>query len=249
MFCKMQNKKRHSSSNHDRLLRHIQYAYLLPVLELFLLCTPKTATFIYDVYFYTHMITKVNDTDLKVLGLFTKGYNREYYIREVEKLLKVSSRTAFVTLAKLEKMGILESETRGKIRVYSIRKSGLSMEFFIMAEQYKRILFFGKNPLAREVLGKADGFMQGIVLIFGSYAKGMQKDDSDLDLFIVGKYDGKKIIDAGQKYGLNISIKSYPLAVFEKEIFDDILLREIAKDHIIIKNTDGFVRRAARWTR
>ncbi len=49
------------------------------------------------------MITKVNDIDLKVLTLFTEGYNKEYYIREVEKLLKISSRTALVTLDKLEK--------------------------------------------------------------------------------------------------------------------------------------------------
>ncbi|MBU0471063.1 MAG: hypothetical protein KKF65_00435, partial [Nanoarchaeota archaeon] len=68
--------------------------------------------------FYTHMITKVNDIDLKILSLFTKGYDKYYYIREVEKLLGVSSRTALVTLAKLEKKGILESKTKGKIKIY-----------------------------------------------------------------------------------------------------------------------------------
>ena len=96
------------------------------------------------------MVTKVNDTDLKVLSLFTKGYDKEYYIREVEKLLDVSSRTALVTLAKLEKKGILESQTRGKIKTYAIRKSTLSREFLLLTEQYKRIQFLEENHLIKE---------------------------------------------------------------------------------------------------
>ncbi|PIY59802.1 hypothetical protein COY95_05170, partial [Candidatus Woesearchaeota archaeon CG_4_10_14_0_8_um_filter_47_5] len=85
------------------------------------------------------MVTKVNDIELRILTLFTKGYTKEFYIREVEKLLSVSSRTALVTLDKLEKKGILESSTRGKIKAYSIKKALISKEYFLLAEQYKRI--------------------------------------------------------------------------------------------------------------
>ncbi|HIH37932.1 TPA: hypothetical protein HA245_03255 [Candidatus Woesearchaeota archaeon] len=193
------------------------------------------------------MLTKVNDMDLRILILFTKGYEKEYYIREVEKLLEVSSRTALVTLAKLEKRGILESKTKGKIKTYSIKKSSLSMEFFLLTEQYKKIQFMEKNHLVKEVLEKADEFMQGIVIVFGSYAKGMQKEDSDLDLFIVGTFDEKKIKETGNKYGLDINIKSYPMDIFEKEIHNDILLKEVIDNHILIKDTEGFVRRVAKW--
>ena len=193
------------------------------------------------------MLTKVNDMDLRILILFTKGYEKEYYIREVEKLLEVSSRTALVTLAKLEKKGILESKTKGKIKIYTIKKSSLSREYLLLTEQYKKIQFLEKNHLVKEVLEKADEFMQGIVIIFGSYAKGIQKGDSDLDLFIVGAYDEKMIKEAGHKYGLDINIKSYPLNIFEKEIRDDILLKEVIENHILIKDAEGFVRRVVKW--
>jgi hypothetical protein len=43
------------------------------------------------------------------------------------------------TLAKLEKKGILELEAKGKIKIYSIKKSTLSRDFFLLTEQYKRI--------------------------------------------------------------------------------------------------------------
>ena len=185
--------------------------------------------------------------DLKILSLFTKGYDKEYYIREVEKLLGVSSRTAFVTLAKLEKRSILESKTKGKIKIYSIKKSIISRDYFFLTEQYKKIQLFEKNHLIKEIFEKTEEFMHGIVILFGSFAKGIQKKDSDLDLFIVGKYDENKIKEVGEKYGVDINIKSYPKQIFEKEFHDDILLREILENHILIKDGEGFVRKAIKW--
>lgn len=193
------------------------------------------------------MSIKVNDMDLKVLSLFTKGYDKEYYIREVEKLLCVSSRTALVTLSKLESKGILKSKIRGKIKNYTIEKSALSREFFILTEQYKKIQFLEKNHLVKEVLEKIDGFLEGIVIVFGSYSKGLQKDNSDLDLFIVGKFNERKIKEIGKNYGVDLNIKSYPMKIFEKEIEDDILLKEVVENHILIKNVDCFVRTVIRW--
>ena len=102
------------------------------------------------------MITKVNDMDLRILSLFTQSYHREYYIREVEKLLKVSSRKALVTLARLEKKGLLESKTQGKIKTYSIRKTGLAREYFVLTEQYKKIQFLEKDHVVKEVLEKTE---------------------------------------------------------------------------------------------
>ena len=195
------------------------------------------------------MITKVNDMDLKILSLFTKGYDKEYYIREVEKLIDVSSRTALVTLAKLEKSGILESEIKGKIKIYSIKKSVLSREFFLLTEQYKKIQFLEKNHLIKEVLEKVEGYIRGIVIVFGSYAKGIPKEDSDLDLFIVGKFDEKKIKEASHKYGLDVNIKSYPMKLFGKEIHENILLKEITGNHIIINGGEGFIGRIVKWTK
>lgn len=193
------------------------------------------------------MVTKVNDMDLKILSLFTKGYDKEYYIREVERLLGVSSRTALVILAKLEKKGILESKNKGKTKIYLIKKSTLSREFFLLTEQYKRIQFLEENHLIKEVLEKADEYMQGIVIVFGSYVKGIQKDYSDLDLFIVGKFDGDKVKEIGKKYGIDINIKSYPLKIFKKVIHEDILLKEVAENHILTKDAEEFVRRIVKW--
>ncbi len=195
------------------------------------------------------MYKKINDTDLKTLTLFTKGYNKEYYIRELNKLLKVSPRTSFVTLKKMEKFGILKSKLRGKIKTYSIVNSHISREFFILTEQYKKIQFLEKNHLIKEVLEKIDQHIQGIVIVFGSFAKDTQKEDSDLDLFIVGKYNEKEINKVSRIYNLEIDIKTYPKRTFKKYITEDILLKEIIENHIIIKGTENFVNTIAKWIR
>lgn len=195
------------------------------------------------------MIIKVNDIDLRVLSLFTKGYDKELYIREVEKLLKISSRTALLTLDKLERIGILASKTKGKIKIYSIKKTGISKEYFLLTEQYKKIYFLEKNHLIKEILEKLDSVFEGVVVLFGSYAKEIQKKDSDLDLFIVGKHDEKQIKEVGHKYGVEINIKSYPMDIFKKEINEDILLKEVAENHILINNAEGFVRVVVKWIR
>lgn len=195
------------------------------------------------------MTNKINNTELSVLTLFTKGYDKEYYIREVTRMLKVSPRTALLTLAKLEKRSILESKIKGKIKLYSIRKSGLSREFMVLTEQYKKVRFLEKNPLIREILEKADIFMKGTVIVFGTYAKGTQKEDSDLDLFIAGRYDERMIKQFGKKYGTDVNVKSYPPNIFEKKIGEDILLKEIAENHVIIKGVEVFVLKVAKWIR
>jgi len=91
------------------------------------------------------MVIKVNDTDLRVLALFTRDYNRGFYIREVQRLLSMSSRTALLSLDRLEQMGILSSELRGKIKIYVPQRSSLAVSYFVMAEQYKSLQLYASS--------------------------------------------------------------------------------------------------------
>lgn len=179
------------------------------------------------------MFTNINNTELKILSTFTDY--RSHYIREVQKLAKVSPRTALLNLRNLEKKGVLTSQTRGKIRLYEITRSSIAQEYLILTEQYKKIEFFENNLVIKEIFEESEELMKGIVIVFGSYAKKLQKDDSDLDVFIVGKYD-EKIENIAEKYGIEINIKNYP------HLISDILVNEIIDNHIIVKG-------AERWTR
>lgn len=189
------------------------------------------------------MYDKLNITEnhLQVLSLFTNGFDREYYIREVEKLLKISPRTAQLILNDLENRGILESKTRGKIRSYILKKNGTTRRYLTFVEHYKAISFLDKSIIIKEVVEKIKPFINGIGIIFGSYAKGSTGKDSDLDIFVAGKYNKDKIKKYSKTYGIDISVKCYPLKIFEEKINSDVLIKEILKNHIVFLNAEQFI--------
>lgn len=190
------------------------------------------------------MYNKLNITEnhLKVLILFSNDYDSEYYIREIQKKLGLSPRTVQLVLQSLEEKGVLESEVKGKIRSYRLRKGEIAKDYLVLTEQYKKITFLGEHEMIREIIEKISKHIEGIGVIFGSYAKGREKKDSDLDVFIAGKYNSKKIKEVSKMYGIDVNVKNYKKEFFEKNKEKDILLEEVIDNHILFLNGEEFVR-------
>lgn len=190
------------------------------------------------------MYRKINITEnhLRVLSLFTKGFNKEYHIREVAKLLNLSPRSAQLMLADFENKGVLQSKTRGKIKAYSIRNAEIAKEYLILVEQYKLLAFLQESPLIKEIITKIQPHIKGIGIVFGSYAKGLEKKSSDLDIFIVGDYNSEEIRKISKMYGLDLNIKQYPLKEFKKTMREDILIKEVLENHVIFLYPEILIR-------
>ena len=84
---------------------------------------------------------RFTENTLRVLALFTNDFKREYYVREVGKLLKISPRTAQLVLEDLEEKGIVESKTKGKIKIFKLNVSEFTKRYLVFVEQYKLIAF------------------------------------------------------------------------------------------------------------
>jgi predicted nucleotidyltransferase len=185
---------------------------------------------------------RITENTLQILSLFTDGFKREYYIREVKRILKISPRTAQLILEDLEGKGVLESKTRGKIKIYRINPSDLTLRYLAFVEQYKTIAFLEKRLMIKEIIEKITPYINGIGIIFGSYAKGLEKRGSDLDIFVAGSYNQEEIEKVSRNLGIEISVKCYPIKTFEKNLDNDILLKEILKNHIIFINAEQFIK-------
>ncbi|MDP3699019.1 MAG: nucleotidyltransferase domain-containing protein [Nanoarchaeota archaeon] len=185
---------------------------------------------------------RMTENTLQVLSLFTNDFSREYYIREVERLLKISPRTAQLILEDLEDKGIIESKTRGKIKTYKINPSEFTKRYLVLVEQYKAIAFLEKRLLIKEIIEKITPHIEGIAVIFGSYVKGLEKEGSDLDIFVAGTYNQDGIKRVSKNLGIEISVKCYPLKTFEKNVTKDILLKEVLKNHVVFVNVEQFIR-------
>ncbi|HLC81530.1 MAG TPA: nucleotidyltransferase domain-containing protein [Candidatus Nanoarchaeia archaeon] len=185
---------------------------------------------------------RITENSLQVLSLFTNNFKREYHVREVEKILKISPRTAQLILEDLEDKGIIESKIKGKIKNFKINPSEFTKKYLVFVEQYKAIAFLENRLLIKEIIEKITSSIKGIGIIFGSYVKGLEQEDSDLDLFVAGNYDQDEIKRVSTNFGLEISIKNYPLKIFEKNLAKDVLLKEILKNHIVFINAEQFIR-------
>ncbi|MFH1376425.1 MAG: hypothetical protein ABIH25_02205 [Candidatus Woesearchaeota archaeon] len=184
---------------------------------------------------------RITENTLQVLALFTNDFSREYYVREVEKLLKISPRTSQLILEDLEDKGIIESKIRGKIKTFKLNPSEFTKRYLVFVEQYKTIAFLEKRLLIKEIIEKITPHIKGIGIIFGSYVKRLEKDGSDLDVFVAGDYNKDEIKKVSKNLGIEISVKCYPIKTFEKNLTKDILLKEVLKNHVVFVNVEQFI--------
>ena len=156
--------------------------------------------------------------------------------------MKISPRTSQLILEDLEDKGVIESKTKGKIKTFKLNPSEFTKRYLAFVEQYKAIAFLEKKLLIKEIIEKITPHIKGIGIIFGSYVKGLEKEDSDLDIFIAGSYNNDEIKKVSKNLGIEISIKCYPLKTFEKNLIKDILLKEVLKNHVAFVNAEQFIR-------
>jgi len=119
----------------------------------------------------------------------------------------------------------------------------MSKSFILNAENYKLSKIINKHPelepIFQDVIKKSKS---SLILLFGSYAKNTEKKDSDIDIYI--KTTNPKIAKEVQKiYNLLsdlISIISIKTGNFNS---DDLLIKEIIKNHVIIKGGEEYYKK------
>ena len=156
----------------------------------------------------------------------------------ISKKKKLNQKTTANYLYVLEKEGILKSKIQGKNKNYSLNLNNKEiLKNYILAVEHIRTLEFCKKHLViNEISEKINEYINGTALIFGSYAKGVQKKNSDLDILVIGKCNEKEIEKIGKTYNIEISLKIY--SKFKK----DILTKEAMKNHIFIKNSELIIK-------
>jgi len=178
----------------------------------------------------------------EIMKQFLGDYSKEIYGRELVKKVNISQKNIALTLEKLEKAGILSSKTKGNTRYFFLNKlNPLCKKYILLVEVEKSIEFLKNNSKVNQILDKIDKNKK-IICVFGSYAKGIKKKDSDLDLFVIGNFDEKEIKQIGKNYNLNIDVKQcsksgFVLLLKEK----DSLILEILENHVLISGYEEFI--------
>lgn len=178
--------------------------------------------------FKSHMKQiKINYKNEILLALLKK----ESHGRELAKQLNTSLTRIQSNLNQLRNINILDYKTQGKNHVYFIKRNLTSKLYILNAENYKLAKLLIKNSELEPIFQDLIKTKTSLIILFGSYAKGTNKKDSDIDIYI-DTTDQKVKNEAQFHHKLSIKIGK-----FNKE---DLLIKEIIKNHIIIKGAEEF---------
>jgi len=153
----------------------------------------------------------------KLLALYFFRPDAELYLSELARVIKADPMNLSRELSKLEKENIFISRMSGKQKYYKLNKN---------------YLFYGelKNIVAKTVGVESSltKILKGertikFCFIYGSYAAGADKADSDIDLFIISESSAvdraaDKISGLEKKIGREINYRFFSEADFKKAV-------------------------------
>lgn len=135
-------------------------------------------------------------------------------------------------LKEIEAQGLLKSQFRGNLKLYSINKN------YGLYKEYKKIILttVGLEGKLREILKNIKGVREAY--LYGSFAKEKQEAHSDIDLLIIGNHDLLELQKKIRKLQNEISREVNVVNMDEKELTkriknkDPFILNVLGKKHV-----------------
>jgi len=182
-------------------------------------------------------------TRINILKLFVFNPKREYYVREIERLIKTSFDLVRRELIHLESIGLLKSRVSGKQKYYT-----LNTEHMLFPEFKSMILkTAGIGDIIQGAIKNRNDIL--VAFIYGSYAKNAENAESDIDLFVVGDISSADLqesvseVESQTKREINPSVYS-PKELKEKcKSKNHFVLSVIKEPKIFLKGDEDGLRK------
>ncbi len=131
--------------------------------------------------------------ELNTLKVFLETPTKEFNVREVSRLLKISPATASKRLKNLARKGLLKER---KEKIFIFYKANLENEAYTDLKTFYNIRKIKKSGLINSV---NDFYLKPTIVLFGSAAHGVDTETSDFDLLILSEktkdFPHKKIFE------------------------------------------------------
>ena len=174
-----------------------------------------------------------------VLTPFTRDYSLQISASEISRKIKVPQKTVHRKLELLVKANLLDYTREGKNKLYFLdfgKQTSLSL--INMVETFKELKFKQDFPQIALLFDELSSHF----ILFGSYAKGLAKKESDIDLIIFGKKSAEisKIV---KRYPFEVNIFYFTLEQLKKMLKRrEHLVLEIMKDHILFGDKEKIIK-------
>lgn len=153
---------------------------------------------------------------INILKLFIFNPEKEYYVREIERLIGEAFDPVRRELISLESIGLFKSRISGRQKYYSINST------HTLFPEIKSMILktVGIGDTLKSSLEKRSDIQ--VAFIYGSYAKDIEKVESDIDLFVIGRISSMDLqeiisgIESQTKREINPAI--YSMQEFQEKL-------------------------------
>ncbi len=163
----------------------------------------------------------------KVLKIFLDSPIENFRLREISRLSKISPPSVMNYLAEFEKRGLIKKNIKNKIPFYSAIRDNAD---FILYKKLSILFELNNSGLVDYLWNKLS---PEAIVLYGSFAKGESIENSDIDIFILGK---ECLINLGEfekklNKGIHLLFKK-SLRELSSELKNNILNGTILKGYL-----------------
>lgn len=176
----------------------------------------------------------------KVLGYFFSNPQKNHYLRELAAILEEDAGNLSRTLKKLEKEEVLLIKSRGKQKIFRLNENHpLFAELKSLVEKT-----IGVIPELKKEISKITGISKAF--IYGSWAREGVSVGSDIDLFLIGKFDEEELLKTiaklEKKFGREINYTFFSEEGFERVKKSHSFVKGVLKEPkiLILGKNNGF---------
>jgi len=173
----------------------------------------------------------INTTNTqKVLDFLAWNPDKEFVEKEIQRATGASKPGVNLVLKKLVKFKLVEQIKKGRLSFYHVDFNSP------MVKQWKVLSNIAKiSPLIKSLKEKSNK-----IILFGSWSRGENTSDSDLDLFILTNFPKRDIEKYLKRFSsLNIQLIVHtPISFSRLEQEEPVFFKEINRGIILFEKTD-----------
>jgi len=136
----------------------------------------------------------------KLLRVFMDSPTESFRLRELSRLSKIAPLSVMNYLKEFEEEGLVKRFEKRGVPFYQAKRSN---EKFILYKKISIIYELNESGLVDELWDKLS---PDAIILYGSYAKGESIENSDIDIFMMGKETEIKLTEFEKKLGKKIHL-------------------------------------------
>ncbi len=177
----------------------------------------------------------------KIINFLGKNLDNSYTMHELSQLLKIPYATFYRTVQEMSDLLVIKAVGKSKTLKLNSGNPVIKAHLIISSDEEKKE-FLQNQPIIKKIESELN--TKEIVVLFGSYAKKIQHENSDIDLMIINKEGNKSI--SFSKYELLFKKKINPIFVTKKEFGlmlkaeEENVGKQALKNHVVLNNPEEF---------